>query len=123
MYNYSIGEEIKIELNGQIAKRYKGRKGLVIERNEILRSINGGDPKEIWYEIIYKIKMKNRKEPLELREWISKNIVEIDKHISKKDAQYKSIELTNLFPEIKGQRREKLCAAFSEAIEWGILNY
>lgn len=37
----------------------------------------------------------------------------------KQDAQEKCIELTGKFPEITGQRREELCAAFSEAIEWG----
>jgi hypothetical protein len=35
------------------------------------------------------------------------------------DCQYKSILLTNKFPELYGQRREDLCAAFSEAVEWG----
>lgn len=35
------------------------------------------------------------------------------------DCQEKSIELINKFLEIEGQRREELCAAFSEAIEWG----
>jgi len=33
--------------------------------------------------------------------------------------QEKSIELTNKFPELSGQRREDLCGAFSEAVEWG----
>lgn len=36
--------------------------------------------------------------------------------------QEKAIELTDRFPEVKGQRREDLCAAFSEAIEWGRLD-
>jgi hypothetical protein len=33
--------------------------------------------------------------------------------------QNKAIELTNQFPELIHYRREELCAAFSEAIEWG----
>jgi len=33
--------------------------------------------------------------------------------------QDKAIELTDRFPEQTHQRREDLCAAFSEAIEWG----
>ena len=33
--------------------------------------------------------------------------------------QDKAIELTKRFPEIAQQRKEDLCAAFSEAIEWG----
>ena len=36
--------------------------------------------------------------------------------------QEKAIELTGRFPEITHQRREQLCAAFSEAIEWGRTN-
>jgi hypothetical protein len=32
--------------------------------------------------------------------------------------QKKAIELTNKFPEIKGNRREELAASFSEALDW-----
>jgi hypothetical protein len=35
------------------------------------------------------------------------------------NVQNKVIELINFFPEITGQRREELAAAFSEAIEFG----
>jgi len=48
--------------------------------------------------------------------------IETDKPVPLFGLQEKAIELTNRFPEILHQRREELCAAFSEAIEWGRTN-